>query len=71
MTLEDIERMDAPTLTPAQVGAVLKADPQAIRVTAKQRPELLGFPVFCVGNRVKIPREAFIAFVRGEWASER
>nr|DAH72626.1 MAG TPA: excisionase [Caudoviricetes sp.] len=66
MTLEDIERMDAPTLTPAQVGAVLKADPQAIRVTAKQRPELLGFPVFCVGNRVKIPREPFLRYLRGE-----
>lgn len=66
MTLEDIERMDAPTLTPAQVGAVLMADPQTIRVTAKQRPELLGFPVFCVGNRVKIPREPFLRYLRGE-----
>ena len=35
-------------------------------VAARQRPELLGFDVIIVGNRVKIPREAFIAFMRGK-----
>lgn len=65
MTLADVERMDALTLTPAQVGSVLKADPQAIRILAKQDPKRLGFPVICVGNRVKIPRLPFLQFMKG------
>lgn len=56
MTLSEVERMDATTLTPAQVASVLHSDPQLIRVAARQRPELLGFDVIIVGNRVKIPR---------------
>ncbi len=35
MTLSEVERMDAATLTPAQVASVLHSDPQLIRV----RPE--------------------------------
>ncbi len=66
MTIKDIELMDVITLTPAQVASVLNSDPQQIRATAKQRPELLGFPVIIVGNRVKIPREPFLKFMRGE-----
>lgn len=65
MTLTEVERMDVATLTPAQVASVLHSDPQLIRVAARQRPELLGFDVIIVGNRVKIPREAFVAFMRG------
>ena len=66
MTLPAAERMGTTTLTPAQVASVLHSDPQLIRVAARQRPELLGFDVIIVGNRVKIPREAFIAFMRGK-----
>lgn len=66
MTLSEVECMDATTLTPAQVASVLHSDPQLIRVAARQCPELLGFDVIIVGNRVKIPREAFIAFMRGK-----
>lgn len=66
MTLEEIESMDALTLTPAQVASVLNCDPQVVRLSAKNRPDLLGFPVICVGNRVKIPRIPFLRFVKGE-----
>ena len=66
MTLEEIESMDALTLTPAQVASVLNCDPQVVRISAKNRPDLLGFPVICVGNRVKIPRIPFLRFVKGE-----
>lgn len=66
LTLEDIESMDALTLTPAQVASVLNCDPQVVRLSAKNRPDLLGFPVICVGNRVKIPRIPFLRFVKGE-----
>lgn len=70
MTLTEVERMDVATLTPAQVASVLHSEPQLIRVAARQRPELLGFDVIIVGNRVKIPREAFVAFMRGRRKNE-
>lgn len=60
--------MTTSTITPAIAAEVLNCDPQLIRVQAKYRPDLLGFPVTRVGNRTKIPREAFLAFVEGRYA---
>ena len=50
-------------LTPAEVAPVLGCNPYAINVMAKQSPERLGFPVCMIGNRVKIPRRAFLAWL--------
>lgn len=63
MTLEEIRRSDKPFLTPGDIAPVLGSDPQTIRVTARVAPEQLGFPVARVGNRTKIPRVAFLAFL--------
>lgn len=65
MTLDEIKQSDKPMLIPADVADVLGCDPHSIRVTAHQRPELLGFPVCIVGTRVKIPRKPFINFIEG------
>lgn len=54
------------TLTPAIVADVLDCDPQYIRIATRQCPERLGFPVARIGNRVKIPRLAFIRWMEGE-----
>ena len=60
-TLQDLEqRVDTEFFTPQDVSFVLKTDPQTIRICARQRPELLGFPVILIGNRVKIPRIPFL-----------
>ena len=65
LTLEAIEAMPAEVLTPVQVASVLHLDQQAVRIAARERPDLLGFPVVCVGTRVKIPRRAFLEFMKG------
>lgn len=60
-TLPELVAMtDREWFTPAQISGVLNANPQTIRVTARQRPELLGFPVILTGNRVKVPRIPFL-----------
>ena len=47
-------------LSPADVAPVLGCNPYAINVMAKADPARLGFPVCMIGNRVKIPRRAFL-----------
>ena len=72
MTLEDIEAMTKPMLLANEVAQVTGQDPNAIRYMARERPELLGYPVTCYQNEgkvtwhVKIPRLAFLRWMRGE-----
>ena len=63
MTLKDMMKSDRPFLTPAEVAPVLECDPHAIRLAARIAPEGLGFPVICIGSRVKIPRLPFVEFM--------
>ena len=63
MTINEIKQSDKDILTCADVSEVLKCDPYTLHVQAQQRPEMLGFPVICVGNRVKIPRKSFLQFI--------
>lgn len=66
MTLEELKNMDVNLLTPAQAAEVLGVSAQSIRVCARQRPDLLGFPVMVYGSRVKVPRLPLIDFLEGK-----
>ena len=66
MTLEEIKAIDREWLTPAEVGAVIGADPQGIRTWARQKPEALGFSVIVLPHRVKIPKSGFIRYMEGK-----
>ena len=61
--LAGLAASDVEMLTPADVAPVLGGHPDAINVMAKEDPARLGFPVCMVGNRVKIPRRAFLRWV--------
>lgn len=65
MTLRDLKEMDVDFITPAEVASVLDCAPQAIRSQAENNPALLGFHFCKVGNRLKIPRLAFIKWMEG------
>lgn len=65
MTLQEIIECKKDMLTPRDIAPVLGCNPYAINIMSKQNPEGLGFPVCRVGNRVKIPRLAFIKFMTG------
>ena len=58
--LDRIAGIDKDMLSPADVAPVLGCHPYAINVAAKTDPARLGFPVCMIGNRVKIPRRAFL-----------
>lgn len=66
MTLADIEALDKAFLVPTDVAPYLGVDPYNINVQAQKDPLKLGFPVVVIGSRVKIPKQAFINFMRGE-----
>ena len=63
MTLEEIKSSTKLFLFPADIAPILKTDPNTIRCTARQRPELLGFEFTFTGNRMKIPRLAFLRWL--------
>ena len=63
MTIQEMLASDATVLRPVDVADVLGCDPQYVRITARQRPEALGFPVCVIGKRVKIPRLPFLQYL--------
>ena len=63
MTLEEIKSSTKLFLFPADIAPILQTDPHTIRWTARQRPELLGFEFTFTGNRMKIPRLAFLRWL--------
>jgi len=65
MSLDEIRSMSKEVITPDTAAKVLGCDPVYIRLVARKDPARLGFPTICIGNRVKIPRLAFIRFMEG------
>ena len=66
MTIEELAALPSEVLTCQQVAPFLKCNPYTLNLTAKQKPQLLGFPVNVIGTRVRIPKQAFIRFLTGE-----
>ena len=65
MTLQEIKNTGKTMLLPAEVAPILGCDAHSIRVQARQYPELLGFPVIVAGSGVRVPKQAFLRFMRG------
>lgn len=65
MTLAEIEELDRDFLTVAEVSSCLHADAQVIRDQAERCPKYLGFNICKCGRSYKIPRLAFIAWMKG------
>jgi len=61
--IQAIVDSDKVFLTPADAAPILGMDPHSIRLTARQRPELLKFEFILSGNRTKIPRIPFLRYI--------
>ena len=66
MTLAEIEKLDRDYLTVAEVASCLHYDAQIVRDQAERDPKFLGFNISKCGHSFKIPRLAFIAWMKGE-----
>lgn len=69
-TLEEIESMSKNILSPEDVCSYIGGDAHFFRNTArkdkKNHTDSFGFPVMVIGCRVKIPKEPFVKYMRGE-----
>lgn len=63
MTLDAIKKSDKLYLNPTDVASILHCDPQCIRAQARRDPSKLGYPVIVIGQRVRIPRKPFLAYL--------
>lgn len=66
VTLSELKELNRDIITPAQAADVLQCDPHYIRLTARECPERLGFPVIVMNSRTKIPRIPFIRYIEGQ-----
>ena len=66
MTLDEIRSSEKEVLTCQDVAAVLSCNPATLHMQAVEQPGRLGFPVFVMGSRVKIPRRPFLKFMEGD-----
>lgn len=66
ITMADIEAIPKDFLIPTDVAPFLRVAPYSINCQAQADPSKLGFPVIVMGTRVRIPKEGFIKFCRGE-----
>lgn len=64
MTFQQILESDADFLVPTQVAEVIGCMPYSINMQAKADPAKLGFPVCIMGTNVRIPRLAFVHWMR-------
>ena len=70
MTLQEIIDSDRPFLTVEHIGRVVGIRPDTLRIQARKDPSRLGFPVCVAEKTVRIPREAFIAWMHGKESKE-
>lgn len=60
LTLDELIASEKDCFGPNDICGVLGVNPQDIRVSARQKPELLGFDFFFIGTRMKIPKIPFL-----------
>lgn len=69
MTLEQIEQLDREFLIPKDIAPLLECAPYSINIQVKADKACgknsFPFPTLLIGNRVKIPRRAFLAAIQG------
>lgn len=65
-TLEEIEAMPKEMLIPSDIAGYLGCSPYTINVYTKNGNNPFPFPIIRLGNRVRIPKVAFIKAMRGE-----
>lgn len=66
LTIDDLLAMDKVLLTPIEAAAAMHVNPNGLRMTAREDPGSLPFPVMVIGSRVHIPRVPFIQFLTGK-----
>lgn len=70
MTIEEVQRSSKLLLSANDIAPIIGADPQSIRMCARECPMKLGFPVMVIGVRTHIPRLPFLHWLGLKGAEE-
>lgn len=65
MTLEEIKKTEKNWLTPSDIAPFIGSHPQTIINSARQHPELVGYPFTFCGTNMKISPVGFINWYEG------
>lgn len=67
MTYDELLTTDKKILTAEEAAEVIGCTAQLIRIKARdpEKRKTLGFPIMCIGNRVKIPAAGLKRFLEG------
>lgn len=68
--IEQIISNHKATITVELASKAINCSAHSIRVAARERPDLLGFPVIVMGPKTKIPRIPFLRFLGYEVKEE-
>ena len=63
MIIDEIKASPFDMLTAADIAEVIGARAETIREQARKDSKQLGFNCVVVGNRIRIPRKAFLKFM--------
>lgn len=64
-TLDEIKRSEKKWLTPSDIAPFVGSHPQTIINTARQHPELMGYPFTFSGTSMKISPVGFVNWYEG------
>lgn len=64
--LERIEKLEKEILSPQDVAKFLHCTPYTINIQCKKDISKIQFPITYMGNRVRIPKSAFVAWAKGK-----
>ena len=65
MTLEEIKKTEKNWLTPSDIAPFIGSHPQTIINSARQHPDLVGYPFTFCGTNMKISTVGFINWYEG------
>ena len=62
-TLDDLLRMNTPTIPGTWAAQVIGMDPTRLIGYAREKPDLVNFPYQLSGNRMRVPRVPFLRWI--------
>lgn len=71
MNIKELENFDREYITPTEAAGFLGVSAYSINTQFERNRADLGFPAARLGRNIRIPRLAFLGFLKGDYRDER